>query len=652
MSIVRRIGADVVNARNHGMRPAASAVVNKRGLRAAYARAKRVGRDLYIPPGTYRIDATNTFTGGNGGLYIDQDILIFGAGPARTKLKLTNWKKTEGGVLFWVVGGVKADFADLTIEGPDSIDHNDVGSENYICFGILALGDLARVRCHNYAQTGFNQGIKMSYSTGKSGSVELYGCHMRSRGMHVLHTEGAPGALDPDHTRLIVRDTAFEHDTETMRNPAGNAIQHCLYVGRGVTLDIADSLFISAGVGSSSYGITHFGGVGTPRKASVKNTIFLEGVKNAYSTASTANSEVIDCAFEALDAAVVPLGPVTITNSIFFGRGRLNDGNGAPVNLTVENCDFLTYAPSGSPAGVADITITQPGLQTWYVKNCRFHDVAPAYSNLFLNGGPDPRMVVEDCQFYTTHGTSPIRAHAGHLDVINVQNLGPKPLLLRSDGGVLEVTISGYIQNRVGYSVDVTPVYDNAIFVRGAENYWTSGPAINAPVGKIHGNLHLRRGMAPLPVTDWAPSTVVTVGDLRHANGSVYECATAGTSASGGTGPNGRGTAIADGTCVWRYVRYHEGGYVWQAGPATLTINWLYDFWLIDIAGVQTIDTLHLPAPSGNSDALCGSIVYLVARQPFALGGNGNMIAAAGARPVNSIVSLRYWPAVGKWIEV
>ncbi|MDE2471251.1 MAG: hypothetical protein KGL35_21585 [Bradyrhizobium sp.] len=58
--------------------------------------------------------------------------------------------------------------------------------------------------------------------------------------------------------------------------------------------------------------------------------------------------------------------------------------------------------------------------------------------------------------------------------------------------------------------------------------------------------------------TAWAPSTAYsTIGELIIANGNRYELVTAGTSASSGSGPNGTGSGITDGTAVWNY----------QAGP-------------------------------------------------------------------------------------
>lgn len=59
----------------------------------------------------------------------------------------------------------------------------------------------------------------------------------------------------------------------------------------------------------------------------------------------------------------------------------------------------------------------------------------------------------------------------------------------------------------------------------------------------------------------WATSTAYVVGDLRIANGNVYRCKIAGTSASSGNGPSGTGVGIPDGTAAWDFV--NTGGIGW-----------------------------------------------------------------------------------------
>jgi hypothetical protein len=52
----------------------------------------------------------------------------------------------------------------------------------------------------------------------------------------------------------------------------------------------------------------------------------------------------------------------------------------------------------------------------------------------------------------------------------------------------------------------------------------------------------------------WAQSTAYALHQQVHNTNGVYQCTTAGTSNSSGTGPSGTGTGITDGSAVWKYM--------------------------------------------------------------------------------------------------
>ena len=54
--------------------------------------------------------------------------------------------------------------------------------------------------------------------------------------------------------------------------------------------------------------------------------------------------------------------------------------------------------------------------------------------------------------------------------------------------------------------------------------------------------------------TNWATSTSYSLNDRRVANGKLYLCITAGTSAGSGLGPNDTTDDITDGTVHWRFL--------------------------------------------------------------------------------------------------
>jgi hypothetical protein len=62
-----------------------------------------------------------------------------------------------------------------------------------------------------------------------------------------------------------------------------------------------------------------------------------------------------------------------------------------------------------------------------------------------------------------------------------------------------------------------------------------------------------------LPTT-WVKSTLQSVGDQVRANSAIYQCITAGTTASSGAGPSGTSADITDGTAHWKYLNPNYGG--------------------------------------------------------------------------------------------
>ena len=52
----------------------------------------------------------------------------------------------------------------------------------------------------------------------------------------------------------------------------------------------------------------------------------------------------------------------------------------------------------------------------------------------------------------------------------------------------------------------------------------------------------------------WGTNTPYQTGEVVSSNGKYYRCRQAGTSAPSGLGPNGTGTQIVDGSCVWTLV--------------------------------------------------------------------------------------------------
>jgi hypothetical protein len=97
----------------------------------------------------------------------------------------------------------------------------------------------------------------------------------------------------------------------------------------------------------------------------------------------------------------------------------------------------------------------------------------------------------------------------------------------------------------------------------------------------------------------WAQSTAYTVGTQVTANGNVYVCTTAGTSAASGTGPATTTSGITDGTVVWSFVSTagsisymqvrNQGVIIWEGTPADAAGDQT-DYQKVQQAGLTVID--------------------------------------------------------------
>jgi hypothetical protein len=121
---------------------------------------------------------------------------------------------------------------------------------------------------------------------------------------------------------------------------------------------------------------------------------------------------------------------------------------------------------------------------------------------------------------------------------INNTSANPVPVSLVSEPGA-PVAVNGTVNIGNTVPVTLTGSSDATAIPVQAQPIATT-PTDSAPVS-------VQGGPA------WAQSTAYALNALVAANGNIYKCTTAGTSAATGGGPTGTGTGIADGTAVWAY---------------------------------------------------------------------------------------------------
>lgn len=127
-------------------------------------------------------------------------------------------------------------------------------------------------------------------------------------------------------------------------------------------------------------------------------------------------------------------------------------------------------------------------------------------------------------------------------------------------------------------------------------------------------------------ITAWTPAASYSVGNRRSNGGNAYQCTKSGTSASSG-GPTGTGSAITDGTVIWKYLAHVDYvtlaswasgipgaltqpivGLLWDCGAITTTAGTAY----LTLSGHTTSSTNNItlkPAPGeGIRDFLAAGV--------------------------------------------
>jgi hypothetical protein len=106
----------------------------------------------------------------------------------------------------------------------------------------------------------------------------------------------------------------------------------------------------------------------------------------------------------------------------------------------------------------------------------------------------------------------------------------------------------------------------------------------------------------------WAPNKAYRIGDHVRGTDSFndYVCTTGGTSSPGGSGPIGwSGSAIVDGTVIWKWVATTAPKFNWNALTAYPSGSYIR---VIDSI-LLTVTTYLAVTPSGNSGQLTGKLV-------------------------------------------
>lgn len=148
-------------------------------------------------------------------------------------------------------------------------------------------------------------------------------------------------------------------------------------------------------------------------------------------------------------------------------------------------------------------------------------------------------------------------------------------------------------------NVQITdPLGDYMFLVEGSIDGFTH----NTQFVKCGGGGHYPLAIGT-PRGNWAQSTAYSVGEIVKANGGLWQCSTAGTSAASGAGPSGlpstnpslvHSTPVVDGTAQWLYGMGAYAGF----GHGSYAHTVMYDRCgvLQGDVGMRVFDTAAVPA--------------------------------------------------------
>lgn len=189
-----------------------------------------------------------------------------------------------------------------------------------------------------------------------------------------------------------------------------------------------------------------------------------------------------------------------------------------------------------------------------------------------------------------------------------------------------------------------------SLFQGGLANYlvgsWGGGDIGCAVCGPASDRRNFIGLYGSKPSTTWAGATGYSFGSNVVNSGNLYEETTAGSCTSGGVGPTGTGSSIADGTCTWAWVRVQAaaipGGSPWVSLAKDVDTRFFWGAgrwsggWTMDAPGDTTSPLtpgLHTFACAASGGTNPGCTVSWAAGAASGLNQNGGIFNInAGAR--------------------
>jgi hypothetical protein len=372
------------------------------------------GGVLFFPPGVYLVTADDPapFT-------LPAGTRVLGSGRHATTIK-TDDDPGAAARIFNVTGGERAEFYDLTIQGPDTFDVSDDDVS-----GIAGLsGDNTTIYCNNVRFLRLNVALRQGVG---DQLIELDNCELDGDDIGLSGGEAVDfvfGILANTEGAVIARNTHF-HNLGSTATPN---LSHCLYLSEETSLSLShcrfenhiDGRYVQV-FGSASGGPYP----GSPEFWEIDNCYFgVAQVENvAVQTSPDCRAIISDCTFLSARTAIFPGGNALIQGCVFkgdaggsFWQGRVDqfasmkvtwkdcifegdvqldiDVNHNSIELNVDGCEFR----GGAANSHVFISGSLTGVRV-RVKNCLFDMAAGAVGVNVSGGGTTTILRVDDCEF-------------------------------------------------------------------------------------------------------------------------------------------------------------------------------------------------------------------------------------------------------------
>jgi hypothetical protein len=367
---------------------------------------------LFFPGETYLVTAADPAP-----FVLPDGARVVGNGRLATTIKTAD-DPGAAARIFNVTGDGRAEFYDLTIQGPDTFDVTDDDVS-----GIAGLSGDTKIYCNNVRFRRLNVGLRQGLG---DQLIELDNCEFDGDNIGDSGGEAVDfvfGILANTEGGVIARDTHWHN----LGSTATANLSHCLYLSEETSLALSNCRFEDHLDGRfvQVFGSASGGPYDPPEFWTIDNCYFgTSQVENvAVQTSADCRAIISNCTFLAARTAIFPGGNALIQGCVFrgdaggsFWQGRVDqfasmkvtwkdcifegdvqldiDVNHNSIELNVDGCEFR--------GGAANSHIYISGSLTGVicrVKNCLF-DMAAGVVGINVSGGGTTTLLrVDDCEF-------------------------------------------------------------------------------------------------------------------------------------------------------------------------------------------------------------------------------------------------------------